>query len=217
MARCSSRSAREEGWVNSLDQKLAREGLAIPVREPDPGPPNGYMTPFCPMVQDEPGSARGTGPAGKMRDSVEGETGVEVRVVTAWDAGEIVSLYRSAGWWQEGRDDPAEIGDLILGSFVFVVAVDRATGKAVGMGRAISDGVSDAYVQDLVVLPGYRHRGIGREILSRILAVCRERGIGWIALIAEGGTGDFYRRHGFSEEEGDLSMLFRGGGEDALG
>jgi ribosomal protein S18 acetylase RimI-like enzyme len=147
---------------------------------------------------------------------VEGETGVEVRAVTEWDAGEIVSLYRSAGWWQEDRDDPAEIPDLIRGSFVFVVAVDRTSGKAVGMGRAISDGVSDAYIQDLVVLPGYRRRGIGRAMLARILAVCRERGIGWIALIAEGGSGDFYRRHGFSVEEGDLSMLFRGEGEDAL-
>ena len=147
---------------------------------------------------------------------MEGEDGVEVRVVTEWDREEIVSLYRSAGWWKEGRDDPSEIGGLIRGSFVFVVAVERRSGRAVGMGRAISDGVSDAYIQDLVVLSGYRGRGIGRALLRRILEACRERGIGWIALIAEGGTGDFYRRHGFSVEEGDLSMLFREGGEDAL-
>ncbi|MDD1667525.1 MAG: GNAT family N-acetyltransferase [Methanomicrobiales archaeon] len=143
--------------------------------------------------------------------------GVELHVVTAWDAGEIVALYRSAGWWQEERDDPSEIVPLIQGSLVFVVAVDRATGKAVGMGRAISDGVSDAYIQDLVVLPGYRGRGIGRAILGRILHECRERGIGWIALIAEGGSGDFYRQLGFGVDEGDLPMMYRGGGGDAPG
>jgi ribosomal protein S18 acetylase RimI-like enzyme len=150
---------------------------------------------------------------------VEGETGVEVQVVTAWDPEEIVSLYRSAGWWQEGRDDPGEIGALIQGSLVFVVAVDRLSGKAIGMGRAISDGVSDAYIQDLVVLPGYRGRGIGKVILRRLLDACHERRIRWIALIAEGGSGDFYRQLGFRVEEGDLPMMYHGGedgGGDAL-
>jgi ribosomal protein S18 acetylase RimI-like enzyme len=141
---------------------------------------------------------------------------VELHVVTAWDEEEIVALYRSGGWWQEGRDDPSEIGALIQGSLVFVVAVDRDSGKAVGMGRAISDGVSDAYIQDLVVLPEYRGRGIGKAILGRILLACRERGIGWIALIAEGGSGDFYRRLGFGVDAGDIPMMYRGGGEDDL-
>jgi ribosomal protein S18 acetylase RimI-like enzyme len=147
---------------------------------------------------------------------MEENTGVEVRVVTAWDPEEIVSLYRSAGWWQEDRDDPSEIGDLIRGSLVFVVAIDRGSGRAIGMGRAISDGVSDAYIQDLAVLPGFRGRGIGRAILRRVLEALREGGIRWIALIAERGTGDFYRGLGFVVEEGDLSMMYRGGGGDAL-
>jgi GNAT superfamily N-acetyltransferase len=146
----------------------------------------------------------------------KGDPGVDLHVVTAWDAGEIVALYRSAGWWQEERDDPSEIPDLIRGSLVFVVAVDRRSGKAIGMGRAISDGVSDAYIQDLVVLPAYRGRGVGGAILGRILAACRDRGIGWIGLIAEGGSGDFYRRLGFGVDEGDLPMMYRGGGEDGL-
>ncbi len=52
---------------------------------------------------------------------------------------------------------------LIRGSFLFAVAVDRKTGHAVGMGRVISDGVSDGYIQDLVVLPEYRKTGIGAQ------------------------------------------------------
>ncbi|HXW98272.1 MAG TPA: GNAT family N-acetyltransferase, partial [Methanomicrobiales archaeon] len=78
----------------------------------------------------------------------------------------------------------------------------------------ISDGVSDAYIQDLVVLPGYKGRGIGRAMLRKILAVCEERGIGWIGLIAEKKTDDFYRRLGFVVEEGDVPMMYRGNGED---
>ena len=146
---------------------------------------------------------------------VEGEPGVELHVVTAWDTGEIVALYRSAGWWQEERDDPSEIGELIRGSLVFVVAVDRASGRAVGMGRAISDGVSDAYIQDLVVLPEYRGRGIGRAILRQVLAACRAKGIGWIGLIAEGGSDGFYRPLGFGVDERDVPMMYRGGEDGA--
>jgi ribosomal protein S18 acetylase RimI-like enzyme len=144
-----------------------------------------------------------------------GEPGEEVKAVTSWDTDEILALYRSAGWWHDGEDDPAQIPGIIRGSLVFIVALNLKSGKAVGMGRAISDGVSDAYIQDLVVLPEYRGRGIGKAILRSILAACRERGIGWIALIAEGGSGDFYRGLGFGVEEGDLSMMYRGGGEDA--
>jgi len=145
-----------------------------------------------------------------------GEVEVDIRAVNAWDADEIVLLYRSAGWWHDGEDDPSEIPGIIRGSLVFFVAVDRVTGRAVGMGRAISDGISDAYVQDLVVLPELRSRGIGGAILGRILEACRERGIRWLALNAEKGYGDFYRRLGSGLDEGDPPMMYRGGGGDAL-
>ena len=168
------------------------------------------------MVQNETGFGRDLpGPEGGRRIPVEGESEVDVKTVTSWDTDEILALYRSAGWWHDGEDDPSQIPGIIRGSLAFIVAVDPESGKAVGMGRAISDGVSDAYIQDLVVLPEYQGRGIGRAILRRILAECRERGIGWIALIAEGGTGGFYRELGFEVEKGDLSMMYRGGDADA--
>ena len=78
---------------------------------------------------------------------------ISVALVSSWDAREIVALYRAGGWWKD-EYDPAEVPRLISGSFAFVVAADKNTGRAVGMGRVISDGVSDAYIQDLVVLPG---------------------------------------------------------------
>ncbi|MDD1656023.1 MAG: GNAT family N-acetyltransferase, partial [Methanomicrobiales archaeon] len=87
--------------------------------------------------------------------------GIQVREVGAWDTGEIIALYRAGGWWDEKWDSPKEVPALILGSLAFVVATDTSTGKAVGMGRVISDAVSDGYIQDLVVLPEYRGRGVG--------------------------------------------------------
>jgi hypothetical protein len=76
---------------------------------------------------------------------------IRVDLVQSWEEEQIVELYRAGGWWKEGMDQK-RINDLIRGSFLFAVAIDITTGKAVGMGRVISDGVADAYIQDFVVL-----------------------------------------------------------------
>ncbi|MDD1651914.1 MAG: GNAT family N-acetyltransferase [Methanomicrobiales archaeon] len=133
-----------------------------------------------------------------------------VREVGAWETGEIVALYRAGGWWDEKRDTPEEIPDLILGSLSFVVATDSISGKAVGMGRVISDGVSDGYIQDLVVLPEYRGKGVGSAIVRALIASCRRQGIRWLALIAEPGSDHFYGVQGFATDEGDVPMRYRG-------
>lgn len=129
---------------------------------------------------------------------------IALHVVSTWDASEIVALYRAGRWWQEEWTLDG-IAPLIAGSFCFVVATDG--GRAVGMGRAISDGCSDAYLQDIVVLPEYRQRGIGNAIVERLVSFCRERGITWIGLVAQPGTVQFYERHGFARMEGHVPML----------
>jgi len=41
--------------------------------------------------------------------------------------------------------------------------------RLVGFCRAISDGVSNAYVSSVMVDPAYRRRGIGREMLAQLV------------------------------------------------
>ena len=130
---------------------------------------------------------------------------IEVRLVDVWDVDMIADLYRAGGWWNE-EWNPAGLLALIAGSFAFAVAVDPAAERAVGMGRVISDGVSDAYIQDLIVLPGYRGRGIGTMILSALLGHCRSAGVTWVALVAEPGTEPFYTALGFRRMEGHTPM-----------
>ncbi len=136
------------------------------------------------------------------------EDTIAVQLVQAWDGNEIANLYRAGGWWKE-EYDPKELSRLILGSFLFVVAADLKTGRAVGMGRVIADGVSDGYIQDLVVLPEYRKTGIGARIVSILVKKCVERGISWIGLIAEPGTENFYLPFGFHPLEGHTPLIFR--------
>jgi ribosomal protein S18 acetylase RimI-like enzyme len=134
---------------------------------------------------------------------------IVVQLVSSWDNNEIADLYRAGGWWKE-EYDPAALDSLIKGSFSFAVAVDTKTGKAIGMGRVISDGVSDGYIQDLVVLPEYRKSGIGREMVSALVGHCRQSGITWIALIAEPDTENFYLPLGFVPMQGHVPLIFRG-------
>jgi len=133
----------------------------------------------------------------------------EVRLVRSWDSGQIVALYTAGGWWKE-EYDPAGLPELIAGSFLFAVAVDLMTGTAVGMGRVISDGVSDGYIQDLVVLPEYRRSGIGRQIVSLLIRSCQERGVSWIGLVSQPGCEEFYADLGFVRMEGFIPLLYEG-------
>lgn len=134
--------------------------------------------------------------------------GIVVRVVDAWDQEEILQLYRAGGWWKD-EYDPSTLPELIRKSFAFVVALDEKTDRAVGMGRVISDGISDGYIQDLVVLPEYRNKGVGKEIVAALVRKCTESGISWIALIAEPDTEAFYRTLGFHPMQGHVPLLWK--------
>jgi len=133
---------------------------------------------------------------------------IAIQLVQSWEEVEIANLYRAGGWWNEEYDQ-RDLPRLIRGSFLFAVAVDRKTGHAVGMGRVISDGVSDGYIQDLVVIPEYRKAGIGTQIVSTLVKKCVERGISWIGLIAEPDTEKFYLPFGFHPMERHVPLIFR--------
>ncbi len=120
----------------------------------------------------------------------------------------IVELYQAGGWWREAPAWRDVIPAMIRGSFCFLVARE-AGGEVVGMGRVISDGVSDAYLQDVVVKRAYRGQGIGREIVRRLTERCHAAGITWIGLIAEPGTQAFYEPLGFAPLADYQAMLHR--------
>ena len=108
----------------------------------------------------------------------------------------ILSLYQQAGWWGETTpDDPDILKQMIQGSHCFAIAVHNS--EIIGMGRAISDGVSDAYVQDVMVKEEYQDIGIGSSLIEMILERLRGDNIGWVGLIAEKGSHSFYKKYGF--------------------
>ena len=71
------------------------------------------------------------------------------------------------------------------------------------MGRVVSDGVSDAYIQDVVVLDDWRGKGIGKAIVKKLLDFCLEHKLLWIGLVAEPGTKGLYTPLGFKTLPGE--------------
>jgi N-acetylglutamate synthase-like GNAT family acetyltransferase len=71
-------------------------------------------------------------------------------------------------------------------------------GEQVGVGRAITDGVSFAYLCDVFVAEPYRNQQIGGWMLSCMLADLREAKIRQV-LLATRDAHSLYRRAGFHE------------------
>ncbi len=136
---------------------------------------------------------------------------ISIKIVVAPERAAVKKLYQEAGWWDqadETADGCAWIDTLVRQSFCFVGAF--CGDELVGMGRALSDGISDAYIQDVVVLKTFRRAGIGNRIIEKIIEFLKSRHIGWIGLIAEPGTKPFYQRLGFSPLEGYTPMKLTG-------
>ncbi|MBW1697863.1 MAG: GNAT family N-acetyltransferase [Deltaproteobacteria bacterium] len=118
---------------------------------------------------------------------------------------QITTLYRSEGWWSKPKDDPQQVKGIISGSHLFIVA--KKGDEIVGMGRAISDRSSDAYIQDVTVKREYRNQGIGTTIINELVTRLRKDGVEWIGLIAERGSHGFYSRLGFKQMPNSIPML----------
>jgi len=76
----------------------------------------------------------------------------------------------------------------------FVLAYDTATQGVVGVVNALSDRVNFAFIPMLEVLPEYQHRGIGSELMRRMLDLLA--GIQCVDLTCDADMQPFYERFG---------------------
>ena len=134
---------------------------------------------------------------------------VEIRIVKELpDAAlrELADLYGIAGFTDEG-DDPALWLDAVLSGSLLAAGVFRGE-QLIGFGRALGDGVSDAYLQDIVIHPDFRGRGLGARLVHFLIAELRKTGTAWIGIVAVPGKEDFYRKLGFTPLARHTPMRF---------
>ena len=134
---------------------------------------------------------------------------VKIQIVKTADIEQLKKLYKEADWWNEDTDntDPDLINKIIQGSFCFVVA--SINDRLIGMGRAISDGVSDSYIQDVVVLNEFRGQGIGALIMDKLIEYLKSKNISLIILVSEPEAISFYEKYGFSQMTGYMPLTLK--------
>lgn len=96
-----------------------------------------------------------------------------------------------AGFFEGWPDPPSPETHLriLQRSAVAVVALDDR-GAVVGFVTAVSDGVLSAYIPLLEVLPTWRGRGLGRQLVQRVLAELD--GIYMVDLVCDAHLESFY-------------------------
>ena len=119
----------------------------------------------------------------------------------------VVALYRANEW--SAAEKPELLHKALLASHSLVTAWDNDT--LVGLGNAISDGYLVVYYPHLLVLPEYQRRGIGTEIMRRLVA--RYPGFHQHMIVADGRALDFYRKCGF-ERAGKTEPMWIYAGHD---
>lgn len=133
---------------------------------------------------------------------------INYEIIKSADPNELIDLYKEGGWWKDIPSEKSNLPILIKSSFCFMVATTH-NGKIIGMGRVISDGVSDGYIQDVIVSKQFRGKGIGKQLVIKLRDYCLSKGLTWIALIAEPETEDFYVKLGFHEMKGYKPMILK--------
>jgi len=84
---------------------------------------------------------------------------------------QLFSLYESLGW-NSLKLSVDDLKQMCNQSWYAIFAFDDQ--KMVGMGRIISDGVITGIICGLCVLPSYQSKGIGKEMLSRLIGHCEQ-------------------------------------------
>jgi N-acetylglutamate synthase-like GNAT family acetyltransferase len=128
---------------------------------------------------------------------------VTFRPITRGDYEQVRQLFIDTGWEQRvANQDRFE--RMVAGASRTVVAVEDT--RVVGFARALFDGASNGYISTVAVAPDRRGRGIGREMVQRLMEVDDPSQITWV-LRAGRGAERFWQKMGFKKSETAMEIV----------
>jgi GNAT superfamily N-acetyltransferase len=110
------------------------------------------------------------------------------------DLDEVHRYLSDESYWAEGRSYET-VEALVRGATRVVGVYHGAT--QVGFARAVSDGLTVAYLADVYVLPEHRGRGLGKELVREIVDGSPFANVRWLLHTAD--AHDLYAQIGFGE------------------
>ena len=111
-------------------------------------------------------------------------------------------IYHSVGW---KNHDEEKIKKVFQSSNVVAIAYDE--NKIVGFGRALSDGVFNAAIYDVVIDEQYQNKGIGQKIIENLLAPLND--ISCVHLVSTAGNEEFYKKAGFRKMKTGMARYLK--------
>ena len=110
--------------------------------------------------------------------------------------------FRANEGWGEISQETAEAS--LSASLVNVCAFEGE--RLAGFGRVVGDGHLYFYIQDLIVAPTYRGRGVGKQIMERLIEEIKNRATSgaMIGLMSAHGKEAFYKKFGFIVRPNDV-------------
>jgi GNAT superfamily N-acetyltransferase len=114
-------------------------------------------------------------------------------------------VFEAVGW----HPYAPQAAEIALRNSLFSVVAMRGD-QVVGIGRIVGDGGKFFYIQDVAVRPEYQARGIGKQIVNRLIAWINENAPPepFVGLFATGVAIPFYRQYGFEERRDILSGMW---------
>ena len=124
------------------------------------------------------------------------EKRMEIREYKNYQEEEILDLYTAVGWTAY-TEDAAALRQGYEHSLLVLAAYEG--NNLLGIIRAIGDGATIVFVQDILVRPEYQRRGVGTTLLQAVLN--RYAGVRQIELVTDNTerTVAFYKSMGFRE------------------
>ncbi len=114
------------------------------------------------------------------------------------DAAAVAELRVKVGW--DARKEQLE---KILGiTYLTVACFDN--NDLVGIIDVISDGIDDALIRNLIVHPEYQGKGIGHQLVIKVLDRLKSNRIKTINVLFESELSEFYREAGFRIVSGGI-------------
>lgn len=108
------------------------------------------------------------------------------------DITRMIEVYKSVGWMNHDYHKVS----IILNNSTHI-AIAKLDDNIIGFARALSDGVFNAAIYDVVVCPEYQRKGIAKLLLENLLAQFED--LSCIHLISTTGNEAFYKKIGFKK------------------
>ena len=112
------------------------------------------------------------------------------------DRAEVHRFLSEESYWAAGR--PRETQDRLIQEASRVVGLYDGD-RQIGFCRAFTDGVSVAYLADVYVLPAYRGRGLGEELVREMVEHGAYDRVKWLLHTTD--MHPLYRKLGFDEPD----------------